>query len=230
MTLNCLIVDDEPLARTGIEGHIKQTSFLALKGSVPDGTEACELLHKEKIDLMFLDINMPQLSGIELLNSLTRKPMTILVTAYSEFAVESYELDVVDYLLKPVSYARFLKAVNKAKDRILLPNPQGESKISQHVFIKTEGRLEKIRLGEILYVEGLSNYVTIATLHKKYITYSSLKRMEELLPQNHFIKIHKSYIVSVDKVTGIEGNQVCLNNIKLPVSKNMKEEVIKKLL
>jgi two-component system LytT family response regulator len=226
MRIQCLVIDDEPLARIGMENYIRQTPFLEMGGSAADATEALELSTQKDFDLLFLDINMPKLSGLDFIKSLVQRPMIILVTAYPEFAVQGFELEVIDYLVKPVAYSRFLKAANKAREmKNLLRNSQPQTQKRKYLLIKTDGRLQKIFIDEIVYIEGLLNYVAIHTSEKKFITYSSLKNMEEELSQD-FIKIHKSYSVAVDKITGIEGNQVCLKEIRLPVSKTFKDELM----
>jgi DNA-binding LytR/AlgR family response regulator len=227
MKLNCLIVDDEPLARAGLEKYIKQTPLLSYIASVTDAAEAMELLQANSVDLLFLDIEMPKITGIDFIRSLSKPPMIILVTAYSNYAVEGFELEVLDYLVKPVAYPRFLKAVDRAVNKFLAApaNQPNET----FLFVKSNNRLEIINYADILYIEAKLNYVSIVTASKKYIVYSSIKKMEDTLPSKQFVKIHKSYIAAIDKITAIEGNQVCINQVKLPVGKNHKELLQKRV-
>lgn len=221
MKLNCLIVDDEPLARMGLENYVKQTDQLRYIASASDAAIAMELLQATQVDLIFLDIEMPGITGIDFIRSLAKSPMIILVTAYSDYAVEGFELEVLDYLLKPVTYPRFLKAVDRAINKFLSASTNQPNET--FFFVKSNNRLEKIVFADIQYIEARLNYVSIVTANKKYIVYSSIKKMEDSLPGRQFIKIHKSFIVAIDKIIAVEGNQVCLEQVKLPVGKNQKK-------
>jgi DNA-binding LytR/AlgR family response regulator len=223
MKLNCLIIDDEPLARTGLENYVKQTASLRYIASASDAAVAAELMQANPVDLLLVDIEMPGITGIDFVRSLAKPPMIIFVTAYSDYAVEGFELEVLDYLLKPVAYPRFLKSIDRAVSQFLAQSAHQQN--DPFFFVKTNNRLERIRYADIHYIEARLNYVSIVTTGKKYIVYSSIKRMEESLPAGQFMKLHKSFIVAIDRIIAIEANQVCLEKIKLPVGKNQKQLV-----
>lgn len=237
MKYNCLIVDDEHLARTLLENYISKIPTLSLAGKCKNPLEAIEVLEKTKIDIIFLDIQMPELTGIEFLKTLTDPPVVILTTAYQEYALESYQFDVTDYLLKPFSLERFLKAVNKAAKLLELKNsppvvqetPVIETVEQKFLNIKVDHKIRRIDLNKILYIEGMKEYVTVFTGEEKLVTLESLKKLEDFLPANQFIRIHKSYIAAIDKITALDGNQVYLNKIILPVGKVYKDLVVKKV-
>ncbi|MFA8342446.1 MAG: LytR/AlgR family response regulator transcription factor [Rhodothermaceae bacterium] len=237
MKYNCLIVDDEHLARTLLENYISKIPTLSLAGKCKNPLEAIEVLEKAKIDIIFLDIQMPELTGIEFLKTLTDPPVVILTTAYQEYALESYQFDVTDYLLKPFSLERFLKAVNKAAKLLELKNyppvvqetPVIETVEQKFLNIKVDHKIRRIDLNKILYIEGMKEYVTVFTAEEKLVTLESLKKLEDFLPANQFIRIHKSYIAAIDKITALDGNQVYLNKIILPVGKVYKDLVVKKV-
>jgi DNA-binding LytR/AlgR family response regulator len=232
MRLNCIIIDDEPLARKGLREYIQDVDFLQLVGEFDNPLKATEILSNQKIDLMFLDIHMPKITGIEFLRSLQHPPQVILTTAYPQYAVEGFDLNVLDYLVKPVSFDRFLKAAMKAKEMIgrtgVAGSPSGASE--EYVFIKADNKLVKIFYHDILFVEALQNYVTIHTAQKKYITYLTFKSMEESLPSDLFIRVHKSFLVSANKIESIEGNCIRIGQHEIPISRTVKEEVLEKLL
>ena len=223
MNLRCLVVDDEPMARKGLKEYIADVSFLELAGECDSALKAVDLLHKEPVDVLFLDIQMPRMTGLELLRSLPQRPLVILTTAYAGYAVESFELEVFDYLLKPISFERFLKAVNRAKSAL-------KKETAAYFFIKCDNRLEKIALADVLYAEALQNYVAIHTPARKYITYLTFKGVEEYLPGDQFVKVHKSFIVAMSKIESIEGNEVIISGHHIPVSRNLKDEVMEKIL
>ncbi len=233
MRLNCIIIDDEPLARKGLKEYIADVDFLNLLDEYDSPLKAAELLRKERIDLMFLDIHMPKITGIEFLKSLQHPPQVILTTAYPQYAIEGFDLNVLDYLLKPISFDRFLKAVMKAREAIAnktLPGSSPASTQEDYIFIKADNKLVKIFYSNILFVEALQNYVTIHTPDRKYITYLTFKSVEEALPSDQFIKVHKSYLIRTDKIDSIEGNQVLIGQHAIPLSRNTKDEVLEKLL
>ena len=220
--INCIIVDDEQHAIDILTHYVAQTPFLNLVGTSTNPIEALQLVTTQKTELVFLDIQMPELSGIDFIKAINGKAKVILTTAYSEFALESYELDVVDYLLKPIRLPRFLQAVQKAVKEI------GESQTvaqedthveDDYIFVKTEskGKLLKINLDEIDYIEGMKNYVAIYCGGKKTMVYTSMKDLEERLSQKQFIRVHKSFIIPIAKITGIEGNMVRLKNVSTEV-------------
>lgn len=239
MKIKCLIADDEPLALKLIAEYISRIPHLELAGSCKRATDVPGYLGQ--IDLLFLDIRMPGLTGLELLRTLPVKPLVILITAYSEHAIEGFELDVVDYLVKPVTFERFLQAVNKATRQFQLQQrttqaaiPVPENPIQTEVtgkdyfFVKTGFKSVRINFEDILYIEGLKEYVSIFTVGgRKFVKLAALKDLERILPPKQFLRIHKSYIVAVQKVTAAYGNVVELGQLELPVGRNYKEEVIK---
>jgi len=237
MKYNCLVVDDEHLARTLLENYISKIPTLNLVGKCKNPLEAFAIFEKTKIDIIFLDIEMPELTGIEFLKTLTDPPVVIITTAYQEYALESYQFDVTDYLLKPFSLERFLKAVNKATKLMEMKNqsvlstehPLIESIEQKFLNIKVDHKIRRIDLNKILYIEGLKEYVTVFTDKEKLVTLESLKKLEYSLPVNHFIRIHKSYIAAIDKITALDGNQVYLDKIILPVGKVYRDLVVKKV-
>ena len=219
--INCIIVDDEPHAIEVLEHYIKQTPHLQLVTAFSNPIEALQLLTQRKIDLVFLDIHMPEISGIDFIKAIQGKTKVILTTAYSEFALEGYELSVVDYLLKPIRLPRFLAAVQKAIEQI---NSQHESASQtehddDYIFVKTEskGKLLKINLGDIDFIESMKNYVAIHRGGQKTLVYTSMKDLEDRLPKKQFIRVHKSFIIPVSGITGIEGNLVRLKNVSAEI-------------
>jgi two-component system LytT family response regulator len=230
LNLKCLIVEDEPLARSLLTEYVRKVPYLELVEACASPLAAIELLHKNTIDILFLDIQMPEITGITLLKTLQKKPLVILTTAYSEYALESYELDVLDYLLKPVTFERFLKSVDKATQRLTVKtNPvQVESQPTSEpapsfVFVKDGTKLVKIRFDDILYVEGLKDYVTIHTKLQKIVTLQRLKALEEQLPANKFIRIHHSYIVALEAINTVHKGEVQIGNALLPISDSYKK-------
>jgi DNA-binding LytR/AlgR family response regulator len=232
MNINCIIVDDEPLAREGLGNYVREVDFLQLAGTCENPLELMKLLDRQPADLIFLDIQMPKMNGIEFLKIMQKPPMVVITTAYPTYALESFQLDVLDYLLKPITFERFFKAASKARDyHRLLTKPASADVIKterpdDYFFIKCGSKYEKVPLDEILYVEGMQNYVNIFTLKGKYITMLSLKNLEENLAGKAFIRVHKSYIVAINKIDGIEGNEIFIQTSKIPISRNYREQVI----
>lgn len=233
--MNCLIVDDEHLARKLLSAYITKIPELTLAGECENAVQALSLLQQQKIDLMFLDIQMPDLTGVELLKTLKHKPLVIFVTAYAEYALEGYELDVIDYMLKPVAFDRFVLAVNKAAEQHRLRNHSFQSQEIEVVpgkdyfFVKVDYKLVKVRYDEILFVEGMREYVNIQTAQRRHIVYQSMKNMETLLPEGKFARVHKSYIVAMDKIKSLYGNVVEIGEKEIPIGKSYKEEFLKKI-
>jgi DNA-binding LytR/AlgR family response regulator len=228
--INCLIVDDEPIARKGLQEHIRQIDFLHLVAECKNAMEAASWLNKKNIDLIFLDIEMPQINGIEFLKSLPFIPLVIFTTAYPQYAIDGYELDVLDYLLKPISFNRFLKAALKAQEAMQKKNNNKALPVTQDFFfIKSNQKIEKINIADMLYAEAMSNYVIVHTRQKKHIIYITFKGLEEQLPQPLFIRIHKSFIVSINAIRTIDGNEIILESGSLPLSKSYKEEVMNRI-
>lgn len=232
MRITCIIIDDEPLARKGLREYIQDVDFLGLRGEFDNPLSASTILEEENIQLIFLDIQMPKLTGIQFLKTLIKAPPVIFTTAFPQHALEGFELNALDYLLKPISFDRFLKAANKAKEFYELrhQNMPSNEKLTDHFFIKSDNRLVKILFDEILFVEALQNYVLIYTTAKKYITYLTFHAVQDYLPAHLFLKTHKSYIISISKVDSIEGNEVRIGDHHIPVSRNLKDEVMTKLL
>jgi DNA-binding LytR/AlgR family response regulator len=227
--MNCIIVDDEQPAIDILKHYIEQSTQLTLAGSTTNPLEALEMVNNQKIDLIFLDIQMPELSGIDFIKALKSSPKIILTTAYSEFALESYELDVVDYLLKPIRFTRFLSAVQKAGQDVKMPLIQKAE--DDYLFVKTEskGKLLKINLADIDYIEGMKNYVGIYCDGKKTMVYTSMKELEERLKGKQFVRVHKSFIIPIAKLTGIEGNLIRLQNVtaEILIGENYKPELMR---
>ena len=231
MKIHCIIIDDEPLARKGLREYIQDVDFLELVGEFDNPLKATECFEDQKIELMFLDIHMPKLTGIEFLRSLQHPPQVIFTTAYPQYAVEGFDLNVVDYLVKPISFDRFLKSVMKAKEVLSRqPASTSQSSADDYVFIKADNKLVKIFYHEILFVEALQNYVSIHTKTKKYITYLTFKSIEEYLPIDRFIKTHKSYIISASKIDNIDGNDIRIGEHHIPISRTSKDQVMERLL
>jgi two-component system, LytTR family, response regulator len=224
--LNCLIVEDEPLARNLLVDYVRKVPYLNLIEALSSPLAALDVLHKNEIDILFLDIQMPEITGITLLKILQKKPLVILTTAYSEYALESYELDVVDYLLKPITFDRFLRAVDKASQRLSSSQPQQPLENTKtpaepnpaFVFVKDGTKLVKVRWDDILYVEGLKDYVTIYTRQGKVVTLQRLKALETQLPAHRFIRIHHSYIVALEGIDAVHKDKVQVGNTYLPIS------------
>ena len=230
--MNCIIVDDEPLAIDLIVDFVKKIPFLSLLGTCKNAFEANEAIHKQNVDLLFLDIQMPNLTGIQLMHGLEKKPLVIFTTAYSEYAVESYDLNAVDYLLKPFTFERFLKAVNKAysqfsKKEAVPAEHDGQGDGDKFIFVSAEYKKLKINLEDILYIEGLSDYIKIYTGEKPILTLQRLKVMEEKLPRDRFIRVHRSFIVSLNKIESIQRNRIVIGKTFIPVGENYKDTFYK---
>jgi len=228
--IQCIAVDDEKLVLDLLVDNISQVPYLQLVKACKNAIEATSVLQNEKIDLIFLDIQMPRLSGLQFIQTLQQPPMIILITAYEKYALESYNLNVVDYLLKPVSFERFLKACNKAKELFDLKNDKNIQPIElihDHIFVNVEYTLVKILYSDILFIEGLKDYIKIhlASSAKPVLTKMTLKAMEEKLPADKFCRIHKSYIVNVDKISVIKRDLVTIGNHEIPVSDFYKENL-----
>jgi DNA-binding LytR/AlgR family response regulator len=228
MDINSLIIDDEPLARNVITEYTKKIPTLTIVGECGDAICAHQLLQNNAVDLLFLDINMPKLSGIEFLKTLKNPPLVILTTAYSEYALEGFDLNVVDYLKKPFSFERFCKAYFRAEELLLLKKsvsqPDVNEKQNGFLFVKSDKKTIKVKISEINYIEGLGDYIKLYLDDKKLVTNLSMKKIESLLPAKQFYRIHKSFIISLDKIELIEGNMVKINNTKLPVGNLYRQE------
>lgn len=223
--LKCIAVDDESLALDLLEDNIRQVPFLKLVKRCKNAFEATEALQTENIDLIFLDIQMPGITGLQLLKTLPARPMVIFITAYKNYAHEGFDLDVIDYLIKPVPFERFLKAVNKALEYQNLRKTHPASTEKEYLFVYSEYNLVKINVGDIAYIEGLKDYIKIhlSGFPKPVITRLSIKAMEENLPASRFVRTHKSFVVAVAKIISIRNNRIKLANAEVPLSEHYKE-------
>lgn len=226
---NCIVVEDEPIAAEILHDYIKQVPFLNLKGTCRDALYAMELLQKEQIDLMFLDIHLPGLKGIDFIKTLQNPPRIIITTAYHEYALEGYENDVIDYLLKPISYSRFLKAVNKLNQPLPVKSaaskPKTISGSRSSVYFNMNKKKIKVFLDEILYIESLREFIKVVTSNKTIITKMQTNQVEELLAKEDFVRVHRSFIVAKEKIEVITGTDVEINGKLIPIGRNYKEVV-----
>jgi two-component system, LytTR family, response regulator len=230
--MKCVVIDDEPLARNGMIGYVEKTDLLTLAGSYENPLECTELLQSGTVDLLFLDIQMPYLTGIEFLKTARNLPMVILHTAYPTYALEGYQLDVIDYLVKPVAFERFFKAVSKANDFFTLRQKPATNNAAPS-FTETDFffvKCEKIFYHEILYVEALQNYSMIYTPRQKFMTLMTLKSFEESLPAETFLRTHKSFLVNRLKVESIAGNEVRIGQKMIPINQEVKKILLEKLI
>lgn len=225
-------MDDEPLALRIITDFVQKIPYLELAGTASSAIEAGELLKREPVDLMFLDINMPHLSGVDFVRMSDKLPLVVFTTAYPDYALTGYELDVVDYLLKPFSFDRFYKAVTKAHDLYELNSARGPEQPAfppqpEYLMVRVEYTTVRIDIDDILFIEGLKDYVKIATPNKNYVTKSSMKNVEEKLPADRFLRVHKSFIVNLDKVQAFENNHLIIGEHKIPLGSNNREEFLR---
>lgn len=236
MTIRCIIVDDEPLATEILEAYVSKVAFLELVQICANAFEAMDCLKQHSVDLVFLDINMPDLSGIEFLNALPQKPAVIFTTAYADYAVEGFNLDAVDYLLKPISFDRFLKATNKAENFFnpttaagTSAEPAATEQETEHLFIKTEYKIVKVNLKDIWYVEGLKDYIKIVTHEGQLLTLQSMKSMQGTLPNAKFMRVHKSYIVAIGHIESIERNKIKIQDKWIPIGTTYRDQFYKRI-
>lgn len=232
MIINCLIIDDEPLAINVIKNHIKEIENIKVIDTFNSAIDALNFMKSNTVDLLFLDINMPLLDGLDFIKSLDKKPMIVITTAYSEYAIKTYELEVLDYLMKPISFPRFLKAVNRAFKE-LNSNLTSNLKVAKraHIFIKVDKKkMQKIYLDEILIIESLRDYLKITTISNKYIIHSTLSSFTEKLPSNNFIRIHRSFTIAIDKIEAVQGNSVEIDGIKYVIGRSYIEHVKNRIL
>ncbi|MCC8408394.1 LytTR family DNA-binding domain-containing protein [Mucilaginibacter sp. UR6-1] len=233
--IRCLVVDDEPLALNILEDYIAKMPFLQLVKATTNPIEALTLVQAGEADLVFLDVQMPELTGIQFLKIANGKAKVILTTAYPQYALEGYELDVVDYLLKPIAFDRFYKAVQKAQGiinpaaAVSTPAPaatpaQQPDFLSDFIFVKTEHKIQKVYLHDILFIEGLKDYISIFTTNERIITLQNMKKMEDALPEKHFIRVHRSYIVSLDKIDSIERSRIFIGDKIIPVGDTYRDD------
>lgn len=231
--MNVVIVDDEPLAREGLSNYVREVDFLNLVATVENPVELMTVMDKAQVDLIFLDIQMPKMNGIDFLKITKDPPMVIITTAYPSYAVEGFRLNVLDYLLKPIMFDRFMQATNKAKDQFQLVNQPTNNTLEtteDHFFVKCDSKYEKIYFDEVLYIQGMQNYVSIYTIKGKYVTLLSLKSIEQNLDASAFMRVHKSYIVAVGKIDSVESHEIKIQSTTIPLSRNYREGVIKKVV
>ena len=234
--INCVIVDDEPLAREGLASYVREVDFLHMNGTCENPLELITLLDSQPADLIFLDIQMPKMNGIDFLKIVQNPPMVIITTAYPSYALEGFQLNVLDYLLKPITFDRFFKSANKAKDyhRLLTKSASTDPKKTEsspdYFFIKCGNKYEKLYFEDVLFVEGMQNYVTIFTDKGKYVTLLNLKNLEQNLASPAFIRVHKSYLVATSKIDGIEGNEIFIQAHRIPISRNYRDQVLNDVL
>ena len=225
------IIDDEPIAHRIIEGYCQNLSYLQKAGNCYNAFEAMQLLNQTRVDLIFLDINMPKLSGFDLLKSMQAPPATIVTSAYKEFALEGYELNIADYLLKPFSFARFLKAVNKAievKPAATVTTSSTE-KSTSHFFLKGDKKIHQIHIDAILFIEAFGNYTKIYLAEEMIISHEKISALESLLPADDFLRVHKSFIVATRKIRIIEGNRIFIQEHTIPIGQTYKNSLMKRI-
>ena len=232
MKIRSIIIDDEPLARKGLKEYIADIDFLELVGEFDNALKAAAMLGRGEADLLFLDIQLPKITGLDFFKTLQQPPPVIFTTAYPQYALEGFEVNALDYLVKPISFDRFLKAAQKAREyhevrekNTIVPAAPGD-----YFFIKADNKLVRLFFADVLFAEALQNYVVIHTREKKYITYLTFRAVEDYLPADRFIKTHKSYIIAASAIDSIEGNDIRIGAHHIPVSRNLKEEVMEKLL
>jgi len=230
--MNCVIIDDEPLAREGLNTYVREIDFLKLVGSCENSIALTKVMDETKVDLIFLDIQMPKMNGMEFLKITKDPPIVIITSAYPSYALESFQLNVLDYLLKPITFDRFFQAVKKAREYFQLisaPAANG-AETKSYFFIKCESKYEKIFFDDILYIEGMQNYVRIYTTKGKYMTLLNLKDIEQNLQNGTFIRVHKSFIVNITKIDCIEKHEISIQSARIPISRNFREHVIEKVV
>ena len=224
--MNCIAIDDEPKALDVIERYCQKSDLVDLKASFREPVKAIEFLNKEKIDLIFLDINMPDITGIQLIQTLVTKPMVIFTTAYSNYAVESYNLNAIDYLLKPITFERFLAAVNKASNQLSLQNkPSAKEEEPGTVFIKSGPHTYQVRVADILYLEKDGNYITVHLKDKNILIRENMGDIFDLVPAADFVRVHKSFVVAIKHIAMIEVHQLIINGEKIPIGSTYRESL-----
>ncbi len=232
MKLNCLIVDDEPIARRGLQEYVDDIAFLHPLGSCENALKASHFLNEHKVDLIYLDIQMPKLSGIDFLKTLKNPPLTIFTTAFTDYAIEGYSLDIIDYLVKPITFDRFLKASQKAFEffQMRARAEGGATDNMDYFFVRCDSKFEKVLYRDVAYVEALQNYAVIHVPGRRLITYITLTSLESQLPNDRFVKVHKSFIVSIPHIDAIDGNEILIENERIPISRSLREEVIQLIM
>lgn len=232
MTLNCLVIDDEPIARKLLQEYIEETDFLKLVGTAENPLKATGLINELSVDLIYLDINMPKMNGLDFLRSVTNLPMVIMTTAYGQYALDGFEMAVIDYLVKPFSLERFLKASQKALELKSLKHNKAATTAAEanHFYVKCDGRIEKVLYDELVYIEAMTNYVVLYTNNSKLIVYLTLKGILEKLPAQKFLQVHKSCIVNLDCIKTIEGNMLHIGAAKITIGLSFYDKVMERIL
>ncbi|KIQ21069.1 LytTR family DNA-binding domain-containing protein [Flavobacterium sp. MMLR14_040] len=232
MKIKCVLIDDEPLAIKVLQNYFNNFTDFEVIGTFNNSLEALDFINSTTVDAVFLDINMPMMTGFELISLIENKTKVIITTAFREFAAESYDLDVLDYLVKPIPLPRFIKCINKItteynlKNNIKVETTKGDS----HIFIKVDKKMMKINIEEILFIEGMKEYIKVVTPDKTYITHKSLTSLSEELPADRFLRIHKSYVIALNKVKSIEGNRIQIQSYTIPIGRNYSKDVKNKIL
>ncbi|HWS60302.1 MAG TPA: LytTR family DNA-binding domain-containing protein [Flavobacterium sp.] len=227
MKIKCVLVDDEPLAIKVLQNYFANFPEFEVVGTFNNSLEALDFINNNAVDTVFLDINMPMMTGFELISLMEDKPKVVITTAFREFAAESYDLEVLDYLVKPIPLPRFIKCINKITSEFSLKNnlkiePQ---RLESHIFIKVDKKMMKINIDEILFIEGMKEYIKVVTVDKIYITHKSLSSQSEELPSDQFVRIHKSYTIALNKVKSIEGNRIQIHSYTVPIGRNYSKDV-----
>lgn len=224
--MDCLIIDDEEMSRNVVKNFVEKTEDLNLVGVCEDAIQAANILKKTKVDILFLDIEMPNMSGYDLIKTLEDPPQIIMITAKKEHAAEAFDYNVTDYLVKPISYSRFFQAVSRAKENI--NNTRGKLR-SNEIYVRTESKIVKVSMDDLLYVEALADYIMLFTADNKYIVHSTMKGFQSKLPADKFVRVHRSYIVNVDKVASIENLFVVINGKYIPIGASYKDDFMNRL-
>lgn len=232
MKVKCVIIEDEPLAINVIENHLKNFDHVEIVATFTNPLKAYGILEQEKIDVIFLDINMPQMTGFTFIENLNYKPLIVITTAYREYAVKSFELNVLDYLVKPIPFNRFLKTMNKVYQQIYISNTSSDANLQQepHIFLKVNKKLIKVNLNDILYIESLKDYIKVITKIGDYVVHKSLSAITEELPQSNFIRVHRSFTISINKIVALEGNTIEITNRKVPIGRNYLKHTKERIL
>lgn len=226
--IKCIIIEDEMLAQDVLKDHIKRSGKFQLVAVCNNATEAGEVLQKEEVDIMFLDIHLPGMNGLHFLRSLQNPPLVVLTTAYAEYALESYEFNVIDYLLKPISFERFNKALQKISEGRFLTAAakENDTATNDHIFIKSGNKFFKVNFSEIVFIEGMKDYLKIHTTDYKLVTHQTMNEMEQLLPAKQFMRVHRSYIVALTSIKSVYGNSIDTGKATIPIGINYKEKVM----
>ncbi len=232
MKIKCVLVDDEPLAIKVLQNYFANFPDFDVIGTFNNSLEALDFINNNSVDSVFLDINMPMMTGFELISLMENKPKVVITTAFREFAAESYDLEVLDYLVKPIPFPRFIKCINKITTEFSLKNniKIEPFRMDSHIFIKVDKKMVKINIDEILFIEGMKEYIKVVTLERTYITHKSLTSLSEELPLDQFIRIHKSFTISINKVKSIEGNRIQIHSFIIPIGRNYCKDVKSRIL